>query len=215
MTRWVLACAVAETIGMATSAGAARAAVSVSAGAGLLLVVAGGLVEGSALGMLQATVLRARLGGSRAGWTLATVLVAGLGWAAASAPATLSSDDSGTAPPLGLVLAGAAALGAVMGAVLGSAQAVALRRHARHPWRWVTASTAGWTVAMPIIFLGATTAGAGWAWAVVVAYGALTGALAGTALGTVTGRWLPTLGFRVIGPARTGPMTMHTADADS
>ena len=143
------------------------------------------------------------------------MLVAGLGWAAASAPATLSGDDTGTAPPLGLVLAGAVALGAVMGAVLGAAQAVVLGRHARHPWRWITASMVGWAAAMPIIFLGATTAGAGWAWALVVAYGAATGALAGTALGVVTGRWLPTLGFRAIGPVRTGLRTMHTADADS
>ena len=190
--RWLLACVLAETLGMAASAGAARAAGTVGATSGFLLVLAGGLAEGTALGLLQASALRP-LGIRRLAWVLATVLVAGLGWAAASAPSTLSGDDPGGTPPLGLVLLGAAALGLVMGSVLGAAQAVVLRRHARHPWRWCGANACGWAVAMPVVFLGATTAGADWAWPVVVAYGALTGAAAGAALGTVTSVWLVSL----------------------
>ena len=46
---------------------------------------------------------------------------------------------------------------------------------------------------MPVVFLGATTAGGTWPWQVVVCYGALTGALAGAVLGTVTGSWLSSL----------------------
>lgn len=191
--RWVLACTIAETCGMAASAGAARAAAPVGAVAGLLLVLAGGLVEGTALGLFQSSVLRERLGGRRGGWVLATVLVAGLGWALGSAPAALSGDDQGAAPPLGVVLLGAAAMGLVMGAVLGAAQAAVLRHHVRHPWRWSVANACGWAVAMPLVFLGATTAGAGWAWPVLVGYGALTGAVAGAALGVVTAAWLPSL----------------------
>lgn len=188
----MLACATAETIGIAAASGAARASESTDTLAGFGLIVAGGLVEGTALGLLQARALRDLIAPRRA-WVLATVLVAGLGWAAGSAPATLQDDASGTAPALGLVLLGAAGLGLVMGAVLGAAQAVTLRHRVRHPWRWVTANVCGWAVAMPVIFAGASTAGASWPWPLLVAYGALTGALAGCCLGLVTGPWLRTL----------------------
>jgi MFS family permease len=159
--RWVTACAAAEAIGMAAAAGAARASESTSPVTGLGLVVAGGLVEGSALGLLQANALHDLIGRRRT-WVLTTVLVAGLGWTAGSAPAALSGADTDGTPPLGLVLLGAAGLGLVMGALLGAAQATVLRRRVRHAWRWVTANACGWAVAMPVVFTGATTAGSDW-----------------------------------------------------
>ena len=46
MTRqWFMACVLAETFGMAASAGAARGAGSVGAAVGFLLVLAGGVAE--------------------------------------------------------------------------------------------------------------------------------------------------------------------------
>jgi hypothetical protein len=130
-------------------------------------------------------------------WYVAvTVLVAGLGWAAASAPAVLAGDDGNDTPPLGLVLAGALGLGLVMGGVLGAAQAVVLRRAVRRPWRWVAANAAAWPPAMVVVFLGATTPGAGWpVWSVLV-LGAVTGAAAGGVLGLLSGRFLTSLGRR-------------------
>jgi MFS family permease len=201
-TRWVTACVAAETIGMTASAAAARGATGLDAAdvaraaLGFALVVAGGLVEGSALGALQARALTERLGrrGRRA-WLAVTLAVAGLGWAAGSAPATLSGDDSSAAsPPLVVVLAGAAGIGLVMGALLGAAQAWVLSqraiRPAARPGQWVLASTLGWPVAMVVIFAGATTAGADWPWPLVVGYGGVTGALAGLCLGLVTAPFL-------------------------
>lgn len=190
---WVRACILAEAVGMTAAAAAARLGTWLAderAAPGSVVLgaaVAGGLVEGGALGVLQARVLRRDVGrsGARA-WAFATLAVAGLGWAAASAPATLSSDDGGSAPPLLVVLCGAAALGAVMGAVLGAAQASATRRARLRPRRWIRASTLGWTAAMPVIFLGATAVPAGWpAWA-VTAVGTVTGVVAGAVLGALT-----------------------------
>ena len=61
---WVVACAVAEAIGMTAAAGAARSATALTdhgvthaTAWGLLVVVLGGLVEGTALGWLQARAL--------------------------------------------------------------------------------------------------------------------------------------------------------------
>ncbi len=188
---------------MTASAGAARAGQTLTdrpgplggTGVALAVVVAGGLVEGVALGSAQAWPLGRWLTSLRRGrYVLATVLVAGLGWAAASAPSVLAGDDDGGAtPPLGLVLLGAAGLGLVMGPVLGAAQAVALRGAASHPWRWVGANAVAWPGAMCLIFLGASLPEADWPVGAVLLDGAVTGAVAGTALGLVTGWFLPSL----------------------
>lgn len=202
LRRWTALCAAAETVGMTAAAAAAKAAAALveddpgaaALAGGLALVVAGGLVEGTALGVAQAAGLRELLTPRRRRlWVLVTVAVAGLGWAAASAPAALSGDESGTTPPLLLVLAGAAGLGAVMGAALGAAQGAVLRAVVPRPWRWVAVSAAAWTPAMVVVFLGATTPSADWSVATVVLLGALTGLAAGTVLGLVSGRLLPSL----------------------
>jgi len=199
--RWVAACAAAEGVGMTAAAAAARAADAVVArpdrwattGTALAIVVAGGLVEGLALGGAQSGQLRRRLPDlRRSRYVLSTVLVAGLGWAAASTPAVLAPDDgSGAAPPLPLVLLGAAGIGLVMGPVLGAVQGLAMRGAAARPMRWVVANTCAWPPAMVVIFLGATSAGASWPTWGVVALGAATGAAAGTVLGLVTAAFLP------------------------
>ena len=162
--------------------------------AALAIVVAGGLIEGLALGGFQAAGLVRWLPDlDRRRWILVTTLIAGLGWAAASAPAAMSGPGDGSAPPMLLVLLGAAGLGAAMGVVLGAAQASVVRRHVRHPRRWIGASAAAWAPAMMIIFIGATAPGSDWPVATVVLLGTATGVLAGAALGTVTWWFLPTL----------------------
>lgn len=202
LARWTALCATAEAIGMTAAASAAKASQALVGEPGngrevavaLSLVVGGGLVEGVALGGLQAAGLRRLLPGlDRRRWLLVTTAVAGLGWAAASAPAALSGADDGSVPPLLLVLGGAVGLGAAMGALLGAAQASGLRGHVRHPWRWVGANAAAWSLAMAVIFLGATAPAADWSVLAVAALGTVTGLAAGAVLGLVSGWFLPTL----------------------
>lgn len=193
---WVLACTAAETLGMAAASYAARTAPDLSTPAAYSLVLGAGLVEGTALGVLQARHLGRRLGLSprrRAAWVGVTVTLAGLGWAAGSVPTVASDTDDGSQPALVLVLLGAAAIGLTMGALLGAAQAAVLRGVVRHPWRWVGASTCGWSVAMVAIFVGAGSPGADWSTGSVVLVGLATGAAAGAALGLLTGAWFPSL----------------------
>lgn len=196
---------------MAASAAAARSADRLvdSPAAGYGLVVLAGLVEGTALGVLQARALPAGTSGrARTGWAVATLLVAGLGWAAASAPATLGADAATTAdagPPLLAVLAGAAVLGALLGAALGLAQGVAARLPRAAVRRWVLASAGGWTAAMPVIMVGASSVGADWSWPTLVATGAATGAVAGAVLGLLTRRAVPVPASVRAGAAGAGP----------
>ena len=192
---------IAESIGMTAASTAARLGEGLAAPTILSLVVAGGLIEGIALGLLQGRWLARRYRGLSAGaWTLTTVVIAGLGWALASAPAALGGDDGGTAPPLLFVLGMAGGLGLVMGALMGAAQAFVLRGRVRHPWRWVGISAAAWTPTMVIIFAGATLPDASWATLPVIVLGAATGALAGAALGGVSAWLMPAL----IGPSVSG-----------
>jgi hypothetical protein len=211
LARWTALCAAAETVGMTAAAGAAKASQALvgeqPAGAetavALSLVVAGGLVEGIALGTAQATGLRMLVPElDRGRWVLVTVAVAGLGWAGASAPAVLRGGDDGSGPPLALVLSGSAALGVVMGTALGAAQALVLRGLVPRPWRWVGANALAWAPAMTVIFLGASTPSSDWPVAAVVGLGAVTGAAAGAVLGLVTGRFLPSVTGRGTLPAR-------------
>jgi hypothetical protein len=164
----------------------------------LSVVVTGGLIEGIALGSAQAWAFRATHPAlQRTFFVVATVLVAGLGWAAASAPATLSPPASGgSEPSQALVVLGGAGLGLVMGPLLGSAQALALRGAVIRPGRWVIANTLAWVPAMALIFLGATSAQGDWSGLQVALLGMVTGVAAGAALGAVLGRWVPRLGVR-------------------
>ena len=140
-----------------------------------------------ALGSAQAWPLGRWLPAFRRGrYVLATVLVAGIGWAVASAPAVLTGEDGGAGPPLSLVLPGAAGLGLLMGLLLGSAQAIALRGATSHPRRWVAANAMAWPPAMVVVFVGAGLPSGDWPLARVLLEGLVTGAAAGTVLGLVT-----------------------------
>lgn len=167
-------------------------------GAGVLaaigIVVAGGLVEGAAIGTAQAWLLGAGLPRlRRRRFVAVTVLVAGVGWAGGSLPGVLAGDDPGAAPPVALTVLAGAGLGVGMGLLLGLAQAAVLRR-AAPGWRWwPAASTLAWTPAMALVFAGASVPGAGWPLAAVTATGALTGAVAGAVLGLVLGALAPRL----------------------
>lgn len=196
LRHWVLACVAAETIGM--TAASAAAWTSRDLDSTLLVwavVVAGGLVEGVALGGLQAHALRPWLGArSRRAWFVVTVLVAGVGWGAASAPSAAAGDSAtGTEPPLALILLAAAGLGLAMGALLGVAQSLVLRRELPRAWRWAWVSALAWTLTMPVIFLGATRPDASWSLPALLLTGALTGALAGATYGAATALLLPCL----------------------
>lgn len=201
---WVRACIAAETLGMTAAAAAAQLAGELPgtwqyrAAAALAVVVVGGLVEGTALGVLQGRVMGAVLAPSERPvhrrWAAVTVLVAGLGWAAASAPAALADPDTSTTPPpLSLVMLSAAALGAAMGALLGLAQAWAMKDAVNRPYRWVWVSAVAWTPAMVVIFTGATTPAESWPIPFIVLVGTLTGLVAGTVLGVVSGSLLGVL----------------------
>jgi hypothetical protein len=202
LRRWVAGCAAAECLGMTAAAAASLMSHAFTGdartpGAVLLVVslaVAGGVVEGAAVGYAQHRgLVQTAPSLDRRRFVALTTLVAGLGWAAASAPAALAGDDNAAQPARLLVLGGAAGLGAVMGSLLGAAQAWPLRGLVARPGRWVGVSAAAWTPTMVIIFAGATTPSAAWPPGLVLGWAAATGLVAGAVLGAVSGALAPLL----------------------
>lgn len=182
---WILSCTLAEALGIgaaATAAVLARGSPSLELGA----VVAAGAVEGTALGVLMGRQLHRRLPSLRVGaFTAVTVLFAVLGWGLGMG-ASMRGGDETAAPPFLWALVAAGGLGLVMGALLGAAQWLVLRRHARNAGRWITWSALGWVPAMMAIFAGAMVPDQGTpAWLVVVC-GIAGGASGGALLGAVT-----------------------------
>ena len=144
--RWILANAIGEALGLGGTALVGAAAASrVVEGGGLyatallaaLAVLAGTLIEGSAVGAAQWSVLRRPLPRLRLHtWVLATGTGALLAWTLGMVPSTFFSVGAGggarsAEPGEAAVLGLAFLMGLVLGPLLGLAQWLALRRFVR------------------------------------------------------------------------------------
>jgi hypothetical protein len=130
---------------------------------------ADGVIIGTAVGLGQWLALRRSLPGS-AWWIVATLIGFGVGKLLGDA---IAEQISGT---LGYVLSGAA-----IGAVLGVAQWVVLRRHVGEAWWWVVASAVAWAVGWGLI----SAVGEGSGEQLAMTY--LVGGVGAAAAGTITG----------------------------
>ena len=126
-----------------------------SSGRQLPILVVGGLVEGAALGLAQALVLRRVLPGFRTpAWVVATSAAAGFAWLLGMLPSATQAMWS-TWPPAGLVV-GASVLGLVLLLSIGTAQMLVMPAGtpAAHAWIWWTAL--GWCAGLAAFSLVAT-----------------------------------------------------------
>ena len=171
LPRWVAASAVAELLGLGGT-GAIGFAYYRYAGepAGVsavllafVVAVGSGAVEATVVGLAQHWAMGPWLPALHAWrWWLATLWGAlaayVLGWLPSTLLSLGAAGDPARAPvaepPQWAVLLAAAGLGLVAGAVLSFAQALELRRHVAHAWRWVPANMLAWAVGMPAVFLG-------------------------------------------------------------
>jgi hypothetical protein len=165
--QWVIANAVSETVGLGTTLliGAfllVNAEPPIGAlPAAALGVLAGTVIEGSIVGTAQWLVLRRPLEKMRwRTWVLATALGACVAWTLGMIPSTLlfTGADSGAAAPGEMsdpmIYTLAAAMGIALGAILGAAQWLALRRHLPKAGWWIPANALAWMLGMVVVFLG-------------------------------------------------------------
>jgi hypothetical protein len=201
--RWVLACLVGEAMGIAVAAGGFWASDVVypeprgaaARVAGWLVVVTAGAIEGAALGTATWWVLRDRIPALPAvRWIGAMIAVAAAGWAVGMLPSTVNTSAvDGAGPPWWLGLLVIAVGGAAGGAVVGAAQAWALRGFASGLGRWVVLNTVAWPLALLEIFAVAGLARPSLPVGAVLAIGGLAGIGSGLVVGLVTGLGLRSL----------------------
>jgi MFS family permease len=195
--RWVVAFVGGEVVGFGLAAplgalagwasdgasGASRAAVAILGGA------LAGAVEGSVVGWVQWRVLRGPLPAiGRRAWIVATAAGAALAWAIGMSLGTLASPSE--EPSFAVIVAGAAVLGAALGALLGAGQWLVLRHQVARAERWVIANSLGWTIGMVVAFGGAGLTEEGTPVVAIVLVAALTGAAMALAPALATGRAL-------------------------
>jgi hypothetical protein len=164
----------------------------------LFAVTGGMLFEGILVGYAQARVLRGPEPDFRSGrWILATAIGAGVAWLLGMIPSTamaLAGPAAAGEPPAWLggpvqyLLA--AAMGLVLGPMLGIPQMFVLRRYAPRASRWVLANALAWAVGMPVVFLGAGAVPHETSTAVAILIVGLTCFAAGIVVGAVHGLFL-------------------------
>jgi hypothetical protein len=123
-----------------------------------------GLVIGTGIGVAQGLVLRKRIGSMR-WWVLVTIVGFGLG--------KLIGESVAQGMPAVL---GHGLSGAVIGASVGLAQWLVLRRHLARAEAWVLANVAAWAVGWSLISLAE---GSAWSTVMVYAVGGVGAGLAG------------------------------------
>lgn len=148
-----------------------------------LSIVVGG-AEGLSLGTGQWLVLRHRFDDLRwCAWAGATAVGGGLAWALGMS----LGGRLGHPPPMWLLAFLLLASGLVFGAILGAAQWVVLRRHARRSLRWVAANAAGWTIGLLATYGAASVIGESTHTLMVVVISLAAGATMAIAPALITG----------------------------
>jgi hypothetical protein len=212
---WVLANALGEFVGLGTAALLGVFLVMIVEGwldTSAPLIIAVGMVslgtfEGAVVGGAQWLVLRQRLSEIAARtWTGATALGAFIAWTLGMVPSSLiefgGNNGNASGPDFSPVIyyGLASALGAVLGVVLAVPQWVVLRRHVTHAGWWLPANSVAWAIAMPVVFLGASSGpGEGLSMLLVILI-AGTVIVAGAVVGAVHGVAM----LRLTTPARDG-----------
>jgi hypothetical protein len=201
---WVGVCAAAELLGIALGGlwwAAMDRVEPEPVGLAMQLVMlalkgGSGLMEGVVLGGLQAMVLKRRYPRLAVGrWIAATSLLAVIGWTMGSSFAVFAGPAAADAPafnpPLGLVVLLAALFGLAVGVLFGAAQALVLRRAALGAGWWIAANSIGWALALPAVYVAASSGSGEATLAEVLLRGLGGGVTAGIVLGAATALFLP------------------------
>lgn len=193
----MIACSLGELLGLGFAAFVAygvmlRVGATEDPSAQLLVVLAmigAGATEGAITATLQWRVLVERYAGlPLARFIALTSLVAAVGWAVGMIPPIVHSGQAAPVvePSMAVILGFASVFGASAGALFGVAQWIVLRAHAARAARWIAANAIGWSIGLPITYVGGSLPAQGRGALPVVLAGALSGLLAGASVALAT-----------------------------
>ena len=221
--KWVINCALGELLGIGA---AVCIAVAVNYYLGepqslvqkifvLFAMLIAGAIEGTSVAVFQWSVLRHLFPNMKLiAWWKRTVAIALLGWCLGMLPSLFFTQPSSTTatettePSMWLITIMAVGGGAIAGALFGLFQSFELKKHSRKWKWWITANTVAWSVAMLIIFIGATWPSAATPVSLIILSAIISGCLAGVSLGVITGVFL----FKYVLPnEEKAKLTEHAA----
>jgi len=200
--KWIINCAFGELSGIGI-AGSIAVAVNYYLGEPqdllqkiivLLVMLVAGAIEGTSIAYFQWKVLYHLFSKMKlAAWWKWTVLVALLGWGVGMTPSLFfaqSSTAGATEPAMWMIAIIATGSGAAAGVLFGLFQSFELKKHcSRWKW-WIIANGLAWSVAMLIIFIGATWPSVNTPVSLIILSAIVSGCLAGLSLGVISGFFL-------------------------
>jgi hypothetical protein len=197
---WIRACVVGELIGFLPPAivGAALGALGAPDPLMVIGLTSAGLLEGAALGIAQAGVLRRHLPAvDGPHWVIATTAAAGFAWFVGMGGSSVLA--AGALPTAVMLVAVVPAWIAGLLA-MGIGQWLVLRRVVTHSARWIPVTATAWLIGvmLPIAALSLTpNAWPPWTFVVV---GVAAAVAMGMTVGVITGSCLVRLATRVLSP---------------
>jgi hypothetical protein len=163
----------------------------------ILIMILAGIIEGTITGLFQWSVLKKKFERLPSkSWVGFTIAGAAAGWLLGMLPSAFFYNGPSTSavPTTELSVAQVALLapllGIILGAIFGTFQWLALRKHTLKASRWILANSLGWIPGLAFIFVGASMPTAETGLAVIVILGLISGLLGGLAVGGVTGLFL-------------------------
>ncbi len=147
---WFATVTMAEFAGFTVPAAVGALSAGATAQVSVPTLLVAGAIEGSVLGLGQASVLRRalpELSGRR--WIAATALGAVLAYAIGLTPSTFAAGLRGW--PVWAVVAAGVPAGLVLLLSIGTAQWLVLRRHVHRAGRWIVATALAWLVGLGVL----------------------------------------------------------------
>ncbi|MFI7542454.1 hypothetical protein [Actinoplanes sp. NPDC049599] len=150
--RWLLVVTIGEFLGFSVPAVAGAVTAGWSTLAALGVILAAGAVEGTALGLAQASVLRQALPGLPARrWVLATAGGAVLAYVIGMLPSTLA--DRWAELPAAVLALGGLVLGVALLATIGTAQWLVLRTVLPRSASWIVTTALAWLAGLAVFLV--------------------------------------------------------------
>jgi hypothetical protein len=202
--KWIINCALGELLGIG-AAGSIAVAVNYFLGEPqsimqkifvLFTMLVAGAIEGTSIAIFQWKVLHHLFPKMKlSAWWKWTVTIALLGWGFGMLPSLFFTKSSTataetTEPSMWLIAIVATGGGALAGALFGLFQSFELKKHSSKWKWWIIANTLAWSIAMLIIFIGASWPSATTPVSLIILSAIVSGCLAGLSLGVITGVFL-------------------------
>jgi hypothetical protein len=186
--RWTTATLAGEVLGIGVIVALTTLFSRVAAGTWTMVVlIAAGSLAGAVLGACQWTAIGPHLPREKARWIAHTTAASAFTWTLGVFGSAAAQAPEATCTPVGVVLASVMPVGMLVGAAIGAAQWLILRRRYEDSGWWLLANTLGWALGTMSAFTWMVRCPQPESAAALAVLGTTAGLIAGLVTGGVTG----------------------------